>query len=228
MPERVPTGLRPDAEPVRAGADRDARQQLPVSQSRSRRRPRCSAPRATAPCRRPTRRPCRGCRPGDPPLPHDLPGREADHARSIPRRGSTRRASARRGSDRARAPRAGVEEADDAEATRVDLPEAVRHHVGDVERAAVGRQLHVLRHRREPAGSSAPDDARAAHVDLDKLARELAARRALASRRPRSPCGRRRSRASSGIDEPDRIRVAEVEPLIALGDDDRVAAVGGE
>ena len=34
---------------------------------------------------------------------------------------------------------------DDAEAARVDDLDAVRHHVGDVEDAAVRRELHVLR-----------------------------------------------------------------------------------
>jgi hypothetical protein len=31
-----------------------------------------------------------------------------------------------------------------------------------------------------------------------------------------------------GLDQTERVRVAEVEPLQALGDDDRVAAVGRE
>jgi hypothetical protein len=110
----------------------------------------------------------------------------------------------------------------------VDQPHAAGHHVGDVEDAAVGRELHVLRHR---AGAQVdrPDDALAAQVDDDRAAGELA-------RHERAPAVGRvvhvidagAARDLQHAPQPHRVRLAEVELAMALGDDDRAAPVSGE
>ena len=80
VPERVAARLRVDAEAVRAVADRDPREQLPVSRADRVDLARCSGRRARAPCRRPRRRPCRGCRrPGSATCATDLALGEGDH-----------------------------------------------------------------------------------------------------------------------------------------------------
>ena len=74
---------------------------------------------------------------GDAPLGHDLARAEADHAdRSL---AAVRRVEVPRVAARVEPvhPGAGGQEVDDLEALAVDLPEAVRVHVGDVEHLAV-------------------------------------------------------------------------------------------
>src|SRR6476661_1624344 len=72
---------------------------------------------------------------------------------------------------------AGREETENAEPVRVDLPDSVRVHVGDVEDPAVGGELHVLRHVAAAAGKvDGPYDALVLDVHHDHLARELTAR----------------------------------------------------
>ena len=72
---------------------------------------------------------------------------------------------------------AGRNEADVLERLAVDHEDAVAHHVGDVEDAAVGRQPHVLRHRRRFGSFSLPSDLARLDVHLEELAGELAATR---------------------------------------------------
>jgi hypothetical protein len=65
--------------------------------------------------------------------------------------------------------RAGVDEAEHVPTGPVDPPDPVRGHVGDVEDAAVWRQLHVLRHRAGPRKLHGADDAFVPHVHLHEL-----------------------------------------------------------
>ena len=123
---------------------------------------------------------------------------------------------------------AGVDEGDDAEAVRVDDPDAVRHHVGDVEHAAVRRELHVLRHAEPVPRAEHLDDALAGHVQLEQLPRELAADERLRPVGGEVHVVDSAARRRNGLDERKRVRVAEVQPCVALGDDDRVAPVGRE
>ena len=123
---------------------------------------------------------------------------------------------------------AGVDEPDDPEAVRADDPDAVRDHVGDVEHAPVRREFHILRHPEPAACSEHPHHALRSDVELEQLPRELAADERLRAvgreiHVVHAPTGGR-----NGLDERERVRVAEVQSRVALRDDDRVTAVRRE
>ena len=121
----------------------------------------------------------------------------------------------------------GRQEADHAEPVPVDLPEAVGHHVRDVEHAPVRRELDVLGHR---AGAQAqrPHDTLLLHVDLDQLAGELATRDQVAAVRGEVDVVDASALHRQRIPEAEGMGVAKVEPVKRLGDDDREAPVGRE
>ena len=180
MAERVAAGLRPDAETVRARCRPGSSRAACRCGSRSRRRRRCSGPRARAPCRPPRRRPCRGCRRrGCATSSTTLPRPEADHRdRALAAVRRVEEASqSRLGIEAVRA-RAGAEEAVTLKRAPVDLPEPVRascrRRRRPGRRARASRPAACRPSRR--GASSTPTTFSRAQVDLDELPRELAAR----------------------------------------------------
>ena len=66
------------------------------------------------------------------------------------------------------------------------------------------------------------------NVDLDQLPGELAAGEQVAAVSREVHVVDAAARHGEGVDDAERVRVAEVEPAQALGDDDREPAVGRE
>src|SRR5262249_29924114 len=124
---------------------------------------------------------------------------------------------------------AGVDESDHAQPVAVDLPDAAGCEVGDVEDAAVGRDAHVLGHAAAAVGQvQHADHALAGNIDLDQLAGELAARDQVGAVDGKVHVIDARAGQLDGAVQRKGVRVAEVESVQPLGDDDRVAPVGGE
>ena len=123
----------------------------------------------------------------------------------------------------------GGQKADHPEGAGVDLPHPTGDLISGVQRPAVRGELDVL-----GAGVAAVEDERAqqplgAQIDLDHPPGELAAGEHVAATRgevgvidPPAP------RHEQGVHELHRVRVAKVEPLQALSDDDREPAIRGE
>ncbi len=124
---------------------------------------------------------------------------------------------------------AGVQEADDPERSRVDLPQAGVVLIGGVDDGAVRRELDVLGRARTALEHERVDHPLRAQVDLDHPPGELAAGERVAAVGGEvhvvDPAA---VRHVERVDEPHRGRIAEVEALEGLGDDDGVAAVGRE
>src|SRR5581483_10173384 len=144
--ERVAAGLRPDAETVRSRADMDAGEQLPAA-----RRDRVDL--GVVPSGEPECLAVRGdaahvwaAAARNAPLRDLLAGAEADDGDRPFAAVAHVEALAVAARIEAVRTRTRCKEADDPVAVRVDFPDAIGLHVGDVKDGAVRRKLDVLRH----------------------------------------------------------------------------------
>src|SRR5262249_30044714 len=125
-------------------------------------------------------------------------------------------------------PGAGGEQPGRGERIAVEYPDAIGHHVGDVPRPPVRRDLHVLRHWHPTRQMQLRDDPVRFHVDLEQVPGELAADDHV------PPVGREvcvvHAVAPDVNGELDghRVRVTEDDLVLRLGHDDRELTVGRE
>src|SRR5581483_7951303 len=225
--EGVAAGLGPDAEAVRTEADRDAGEQAAVS---GRDRVDDAVVATGEPEHPPVGRDVAHvgtAAAGDVPAGDEAVGLEADQRDRA--RASVAHVEVAGVAARVEAVRAGAgaDEARDAEAGSVDLPDAASEHVGDVEEAAVGRELDVLG-RAAGRESECAEDVLAGDVDLDELARELAACEQVGAVGGEVHVVDAAAGDRERAVEAEAVRVAEVESGEPLGDDDRVPPVWGE